>query len=561
MNKLLSLFSFGLMAVCGNAQNPATFTFPFTGSFSSLPIPCGVDSVFIQAWGAQGGNGNSGANNSPGGNGGRGGYVEGYLHVTPGDLLFVNVGGQGTAPAGGFNGGGTGGSQNAGGGGGASDVRLNGNTPADRVVVAGGGGGGGRGGCELATVSGGNGGGGGNSVSANGRNGNDAPTPNSSPTGVAGGGFGATGANGGAAGIGCAGFLGSPGITATNEVGGNGGSGQTCCCFSAYSIPGGGGGGGGYLGGGGGGGGSAGTTSCSGNDKGAGGGGAGGSSYAVAGMTNVVFIDSLRTGDGEVWITYIVPVPPPPALGGPARFCMDAIVNFIASTSPVTTSHVWNVPPQLVIVSGQGSDTLSVAALAPGSYSISCYQANDSCGLNGFPDSILVTVDPLPVVDAGPIMDSVCRDDMPFPLTAGTPAGGIWSGLGVSNNTFDPYNTLINAFNALIYTYTDTNGCSASDTTSIYVDLCDGSVADLILSNFSLLPNPVSDLLVLSWDSDSRESYIIEVHDLNGRVVLSQAAGTQNSVQLNVSSLPSGTYTLSVIDSLNRSATASFIKK
>ncbi|MBK7588863.1 MAG: hypothetical protein IPI22_11305 [Bacteroidetes bacterium] len=85
----------------------------------------------------------------------------------------------------------------------------------------------------------------------NGTNGIDSPN--------GGGGFAANGATGGAAGIGCGGFLGLPGQTAINEVGGNGGNGQGCCCAS---TPGGGGGGGGFIGGGGAGGGSAGTVGC-----------------------------------------------------------------------------------------------------------------------------------------------------------------------------------------------------------------------------------------------------------------------------------------------------------
>jgi hypothetical protein len=560
MKKLLSLISLGLWAVGGNAQNPATFTFPYTGSFSSLPVPCGVDSVYIQAWGAQGGNGNAGGNNSAGGNGGNGGYVEGWLHVTPGDLLFVFVGGQGTAPNGGFNGGGTGGSQSAGGGGGASDVRLNGNTVADRVVVAGGGGGGGRGGCELASVTGGNGGGGGNSAAANGTNGNDAPTPNQNPTGVAGGGFGATSANGGAAGIGCSGFLGAPGITATSETGGNGGNGQTCCCFNAQSVPGGGGGGDGYLGGGGGGGGSAGTTGCSGNDKGAGGGGAGGSSYAVAGMTGIVYNDNSRTGDGEVWITYIVPVPPPPALGGPARFCLDAIVTFNASTSPVTTSHVWTVPSQLVIISGQGSNAISVGATAPGTYYINCYQVNDSCLLNSFPDSILVVVDPLPVVSAGPDLDTICAFDAPVTLVNGSPFGGIWSGSGVSGNSFSPNSLIPNQLYPLVYTYTDTNGCSNFDTSFIYVDIC-GNVNELSISSLSFFPNPATDILQVNWSSHEAQIRTIELHDATGRLVLTHHTGNDSGAQLQVSQLPAGAYTLTVSDVQKRRATYSFVKK
>ena len=76
--------------------------------------------------GAQGGNG--------GGNGGR---AIDTLHVTPGTVVNVFVGGDGDN--GGFNGGGNGGASF---GGGASDIRLGGTALSARVLIAGGGGGG-----------------------------------------------------------------------------------------------------------------------------------------------------------------------------------------------------------------------------------------------------------------------------------------------------------------------------------------------------------------------------------------------------------------------------------
>lgn len=42
-----------------NAQSVSN-SFNFTGGIQTFTIPCGVDSVFIQAWGAQGGTGATG---------------------------------------------------------------------------------------------------------------------------------------------------------------------------------------------------------------------------------------------------------------------------------------------------------------------------------------------------------------------------------------------------------------------------------------------------------------------------------------------------------------------
>ncbi len=263
-----------LIPLCGlSTLGISQTTYNYTGAMDTYTVPAGVTSIHIETWGAQG-NGGTGAG---GGVAGLGGYAEGDLTVTGGQVINLYVGGQN-----GYNGGGIGGNINAGNGGGASDVRVGGVTLGDRIIVAGGGGGGGATGCAT-DWAGGNGGHGGGLPGTNG-----ADSPNG------GGGFGGALAIGGLEGIGCGGFLGSPGL-----ADGTGGAGQSCCCVT---TPGGGGGGGGYAVGGGGGGGSAGTVGCSGNDKGGGGGGAGGSNFTGT-LTNPIMIDSVQTGEGVIIIS------------------------------------------------------------------------------------------------------------------------------------------------------------------------------------------------------------------------------------------------------------------
>ena len=126
-------------------------SFVYTGSVQTFNVPPGATSLYIEAEGAKGWSGSYA--------GGEGGFSSGTLPVTPGDELYVYVGGQGTRstpsynPSGaGWNGGGLGqnnGSGNVvGGGGGASDVRLiyspdplNLTSLESRVLVAAGGGG------------------------------------------------------------------------------------------------------------------------------------------------------------------------------------------------------------------------------------------------------------------------------------------------------------------------------------------------------------------------------------------------------------------------------------
>lgn len=146
----------------GHAQ-VITQTFTYTGAPQQFIVPYCVSSITLTAKGAQGGlNAYYLANptNNPPSVGGLGGMATGVLNVTPGQTLYVYVGGQN-----GYNGGGLGGtcqncsSAGGGSGGGASDIRSGGTALSNRILVAGGGGG--AGGDRVPTCGRGAGGGGG----------------------------------------------------------------------------------------------------------------------------------------------------------------------------------------------------------------------------------------------------------------------------------------------------------------------------------------------------------------------------------------------------------------
>src|SRR5579871_354507 len=136
-------------------------TFGYTGKEQTFKVPAGVKMITVDARGAGGG----GAPAS-GHHGGWGGRVTAELPVTSGESLAVFVGGSPDGAAGGYNGGGkgirhmvSGGYTTSYGGGGATDIRENGRSLKDRVLVAGGGGGLGDGGALGVGGSGGSGGG------------------------------------------------------------------------------------------------------------------------------------------------------------------------------------------------------------------------------------------------------------------------------------------------------------------------------------------------------------------------------------------------------------------
>ena len=102
--------------------------------------------------------------------------------------------------------------------------------------------------------------------------------------------------------------------------------------------------------------------------------------------------------------------------------------------------------------------------------SISCVlMSSENCASDSAIASNTVTISvlPLPTV-ALPGLPSVCENDNPMPLSGGTPAGGVYSGAGVSNGIFDP-SVAGNGSHWISYTFTNTDGCSNSDAKSVYV--------------------------------------------------------------------------------------------
>lgn len=138
----------------------STTTFNYNGNMQEYKVP--INGLYkIDVWGAQGGSTGTYAL------GGNGGYTSGQINLAKDSTLNIYVGGMGRfeknkSVAGGFNGGGASGygtDTSGASGGGASDVRQNGITLNDRIIVAGGGGGAGSRGTSSDLSNGGAGGG------------------------------------------------------------------------------------------------------------------------------------------------------------------------------------------------------------------------------------------------------------------------------------------------------------------------------------------------------------------------------------------------------------------
>jgi hypothetical protein len=162
-------------------------------------------------------------------------------------------------------------------------------------------------------------------------------------------------------------------------------------------------------------------------------------------------------------------------------------------------------------------------------------------GCSAVSASIGVTVNPLPAVKFIGVTDNVCNTAVPYTLSGGSPAGGVYSGPGVSGGVFDP-GAAGPGSHALTYTYTDANGCSNSATNYVFVDDCSG-IEELDEFGVDVYPNPTQGVVSISSESSLIAS--VKVFDAAGRLVVLHE-GNGQEIKVDLSRYETGIYTLEI---------------
>ena len=173
------------------------------------------------------------------------------------------------------------------------------------------------------------------------------------------------------------------------------------------------------------------------------------------------------------------------------------------------------------IYSGPGiSNGIFDPSLINDSNTLYTYQYSDSNNCTSV-DSAVIRVNSLPIVQLI-LPNEICPNAPILNLNGGSPVGGIYSGVGVIGNDFDP--SLVGTNNAIIqYAYTDSNNCTVSVSNSIFVfpfssvnvsgdtDVCEGSSTTLTASgaDYYIWNNTdTSDLITISPTTDVGFSFI-----------------------------------------------------
>ena len=149
-------------------------------------------------------------------------------------------------------------------------------------------------------------------------------------------------------------------------------------------------------------------------------------------------------------------------------------------------------------------------------------------------NTTLIMVQALPSVSLSTFNpDTVCNHSSPFALPAGTPAGGTYTGAGVSAGMFDPNMAGLGLHN-IIYTIT-VSGCSNSDTSAVFVDICAGIPMNDYNSEIEIYPNPSTGTIYFRFENLPGEVNDFSIRNILGEKVFSgktNSSGLISSIHL-----------------------------
>jgi len=183
--------------------------------------------------------------------------------------------------------------------------------------------------------------------------------------------------------------------------------------------------------------------------------------------------------------------------------------------------------------------TQTISATSSGTYMVTVTNPS-GCSST---DDISVTVNSLPAVTLALNPSLVCINWTPFLLTGGTPAGGTWSGTGVSAGSFIPSFAGLGSF-TITYSYTDSAGCTDTASQSITVDACAGINEASGNGGITISPNPGYGVFMITAADMGTGIAAMEVCDMEGRTVYMSEVMILNgkATRLDLSELSEGIY-------------------
>ena len=228
--------------------------------------------------------------------------------------------------------------------------------------------------------------------------------------------------------------------------------------------------------------------------------------------------------------------------------CNGANVTFSLVSTGNSLTYQWQISTNggttwtNIANANAASLVLTGVTTAMNTYQYRCVVTN-TC-FTATSNAAILTVNALPTVTATDLWSRrVCISDTLVPLI-GSPAGGNWSGIGVSGFNFVPPTTAVGTY-VLTYTYTNTAGCTASDTTKIVVVDCPERLRLLRDNAVIVYPNPNNGQFNFRMNSVLYNYLGMDVFNTAGQRVYQKTFNGLvfgRVVPINLTHLPKGVY-------------------
>lgn len=240
--------------------------------------------------------------------------------------------------------------------------------------------------------------------------------------------------------------------------------------------------------------------------------------YTIKAYT--VYSDDLNPYNDAITVNVIVWGYPTVSLGNDTAFCQGASVTLDAGSG--ASSYLWST----------GASTQTISVNSVGEYWVE-YTDMNGCSNR---DTVQIAQNSLPTVTHSSL-DPVCLDQPAFTLTGGSPAGGVYSGAGVSGSSFNA-SSAGEGSHTLTYFYTDGNGCSNSTNVDITVNPL--PVVDLGSDTSAYEPFDLdagAGFSAYLWqDGSTHQTYTVETSGLYS-VTVTDGNGCKGSDEINVTFL------------------------
>jgi hypothetical protein len=226
-------------------------------------------------------------------------------------------------------------------------------------------------------------------------------------------------------------------------------------------------------------------------------------------------------------------------IAGPNAICKGTpFMNMYGVANSTGATYSWTATNGLV--SGPSNlNNVNVWASGTGVITLSVQVNNGGCLSSA---TKTITIDSIPnIVFPNPML--VCNGST-MTLSA-TPGGGTYSGVGVSGTVFNSSITGVGS-HVVNYTYTSSNGCSASKSGTVTVNSCTGINEAEAIGSIRIYPNPNKGECTISVDRLLVDGEV-EVYNCIGQVLLKLPM--KQIVSLNLSEFGNGIYFVRIKES------------